>query len=168
MAGIVLGFAFPGSLPQLQRVIDLKKVHVVEEFDDPVDWMPDHDFFPFVPNCGRVIGVALNGAAYPFYNHLGVSYSIPYLSSYCPMREWTGINTSNQTLCGLTDFFLNKAAELFSIMEELNDVKKLMFKDISATRPVCTMPCSVNQSSFYAQSDCRIVDYLNSVRQEIW
>jgi hypothetical protein len=168
VAGVVLGFAFPGSLEKLKTGIDIEKVHMVEEVNNPIDWMPDHDFFPFVPNCGRVVGVSLNGSVYPFYNHMGVSYSIPYLSSYCPMREWTGIDTSNRALCMVSDFFLRKTVELFSIMEELNDGRQLMFKDICATKPACTMPCGVDQSSFYQQSDCRVVDYLRDVRQEIW
>lgn len=110
VAGVVLGFAFPESVSVLGSAFDSDKIHTVMEVNNPLDWVPDHDFFPFIPNCGRVVGVRVNGSAYPFYNHMGVSYGIPYLSSYCPMKDWTGINASSRSLCEVSGLLLRKGS----------------------------------------------------------
>ena len=76
VAAVVIGFAFENAVKNLKKEFGGELI-VVEEMENFIDWMPDHDFFPFVPNCGRVVGVPWNGYNLPLYTHNGASYSIP-------------------------------------------------------------------------------------------
>lgn len=161
VSGLVLGFAFPGSLDRLYDSIPRDQVHLIEEVTQPVDWMPDHDFFPFIPNCGRVLGVPFNGSVYPFYSFNGASYSIPYLASHCPMGEWTGLTAAKpMELLQLTYFFLTSTIQVFEKLEKLNG-KRIKFDDLRHARPRVNFPFSVGQNGFPLLDDWSVIDYLH-------
>ncbi len=167
IASIVLGFAFPESRSRLQEVIDFDRVHLIHELNQPVDWVPDHDFFPFIPNCGRVIGVPINGTFCPYYDFNGDTFSIPYLTAFCPMSDWIGIKTEANRLLGLTHFFLDSTSRIFEKLEQLNN-KTIRFSDLRHIRPRVCIPWSIGQHGvselIHNQS---VRQYLRHLKSEI-
>jgi hypothetical protein len=163
VSGLVLGFAFPESLDRLYASVPRDQVHLIEEVNQPVDWVPDHDFFPCIPNCGRVLGVPFNGSVYPFYGFNGTSYSIPYLVSYCPMGEWTGLTAAKPIeLLQLTDFFLRSTIKVFEQLEKLNG-KKIKFDDLRHVRPRVSFPFCIGQNGFPLPDDWSVITYLQDI-----
>jgi hypothetical protein len=142
-AAVVLGFAFPDSLGRLYEAVPKDRVHIIEEVNQPVDWMPDHDFCPYVPGCGRVVGTSVDGISInPVYDFTGAPYSIPYLQFFCPMDEWIGLKVRAQQLHRLSAFFLDSTIRIFQRLGELNG-REIKFDDLRHSRPRVCIPCQV-------------------------
>lgn len=146
---VVVGIAFSEAIHALRGVFD-GQVYVVEEMEDFIDWMPDHDFFPFVPNCGRVVGcrTGVEGEAVPSFHDclpMGeVFFSVPYLMPFLSaemMSKWTSIPANR---CQeLSAFCLGKLVEIIELVERLNPGKRIMLSDLVRFHPFISMPVSV-------------------------
>lgn len=168
VAGAVVGFAFPQSLERLRAVFTEDQIHIVEPLEHPLDWVPDHDFFPFVPNCGRVVGFCLNGCEpMPLYNYDGSSYTVPYLIPYGPMADWAGIPIKGKELCQFADFCVASAIELFERIGSLSE-HVVAFDELRHVKPRVGIPISVGQRLLPHMNSYTIVDYLRELRVEIW
>lgn len=142
VVAVVLGLMFPGALASIKRYY-FEDLVVVNEIDHALEWMPDHDFFPFAPNCGKVIGTSANGENYPFFNYDGVSYCVPYILPFSPMHDWATIPKEYGNRISL--FCLQKAIELFVLLERINNRKELEIGDIAGINPLVSLPISVGQ-----------------------
>ncbi|MDP3997779.1 MAG: phosphoribosyltransferase [bacterium] len=142
---VVLGFAFPKAKDKLASLAMAPSVHTVETVHNPLDWVPDHDFFPFVPNCGRVLGTRINGQVHPIYSHLGFSYSVPYLYGFCPMGDWIGLSLSEAQARELTWNILHLDCELFRVIDAMNGGKGFKLHELGNARPRVSIPYRVNQ-----------------------
>jgi len=167
IAAAVIGFAFPQSLGKLYGVFEENQIHIIEPLKNPLDWVPDHDFFPFVPNCGRVVGIQFNGEPMPFYTHDGASYAVPYLPPYGPMAEWAGIPIEGPDICHFADFCVSSMIELFSRIDVMNG-RKIKFEDIQRVKPRSSIPFTMGQRKLPHLNNFSIVEYLRSLRVEIW
>ena len=78
IAAVVVGICFPKALDNISKTFT-GKLMVIEEAEKPFEWMPDHDFLPFIPNCGRVFGHMFGDEGMPLYTHEGISFSFPYI-----------------------------------------------------------------------------------------
>ena len=75
---IVLGIMFPNAEKKIKAVFDGEIVYCKKP-ENPLDWMPSHDFFPFIPNAGRVIGHRLGKIIMPVYlNYDNAAIAVPY------------------------------------------------------------------------------------------
>ncbi len=95
IAGVVTGFNFAHGSNEVfeDRGIDLDVIH--EGIDNLIDWVPDHDFLPFIPGCGKVLGARVGGLVQPFYDHNGASFSLPYVAPFGNVHKWAGIPEEN-------------------------------------------------------------------------
>lgn len=136
---VVLGFVFPGAREKLAQNFG-GKVIMVEEMTQLIDWMPDHDFFPFIPNCGRVLGMRVNENCppQPIYSHDGFSFTVPYLRPYAPMESWTSI--PGKFIGKISDFCLRRTIELFKKLEEVNGDRRILVRDIRGAKPAISIP----------------------------
>lgn len=163
VAAIILGFAFPKALEVIRKEYE-GEIVVVEEVKDIIDWMPDHDFIPFTPNCGRVFGNSMNGTAYPFYTHDGASYGIPYVMPFLSsdiMTKWTSI--PKQAVEAVSKFSLECAKELFEILESLNGKRDIVIGDLIGRNPAqITIPVAIGQHKFPQQLQRKVTDFLAS------
>ncbi len=140
---VVLGFVFPKAMECIGKLLLPPKVYTVQEFENPVDWMPDHDFFPFVPNCGRLIGSKFHGEAYPMYCNYGFPFAVPYLYGYCDMGDWTGLPIDKKQQKELTWYLLDLAISLFQEIEAMNDHVHFGLKGLKCSRPKVALPTKV-------------------------
>jgi len=165
VTSIIIGFTFPNAVEKIKEVFG-GEVIVIHELADPIDWVPDHDFLPFMPNCGRVFGVSINGKAYPFYTHNGASYSVPYIFPFArsPMMEkWTSIPEDVNNDFSL--FCLQQNLRLFQQIDRLNG-DSIKIGDLVKNRPKVSIPMSVGQSSF-PRLGTSVTDFLSETCHEI-
>jgi len=95
LAGMVTGYYFSDK-PNNTVVRDGVKFFVVhDEIDDLIDWVPDHDFLPFTPGCGLVLGTRIGGHVQPLYDHNGASFSVPYVAPFGKVSKWASIPEGN-------------------------------------------------------------------------
>lgn len=159
IAAVVIGFAFPRALEAIREEFD-GDVITIEEPERLLDWMPDHDFFPLTPNCGRTFGVVVNGGVFPFYTHDGASYSMPYVLPFSPMTEWTSIPKEHTN--NISMFCLQQTKELFSILNRMNKTT-IRIGDLVGTRTRISIPVCVDQKQFPPVMDVSVVDFLKSL-----
>lgn len=163
---VVVGFIFPEALRLLSEKFSGEIIQI-EQKNHLLDWTPDHDYFPFIPNCGRTLGTMIHGNPYPFYTFDGYAYSVPYLVPYAPFQEWVGLRGGGHAICEFSSFCLEKTRELFAILEKLNG-RELTVGDLWDLRPRVAIPYSIGQESFAPMNSVRITDYLSEVITEVW
>lgn len=155
---IVLGILFP----QAEEVLKKKyngEIIVYRKADKTLDWMPSHDFFPFIPNSGRPIGTFLGKTCFPVYLHNGASLSMPYIMPYGDPKNWASLQGDIIQLASFSRSCLWSSLRIFQKMEELNG-KKIIIKDLMSSYPRTSMPVSLEQYDFLDQTE-RITDILN-------
>lgn len=120
---IVLGVLFPKAEKTLRKEFN-GELHSCRTMENPIDWMPTHDFFPFVPNAGRVIGHQIDGYALPLYLHnesvTAVPYLLPFTKKLKLAMEWTGIECGKPEIYALAWFCLESAGSIFHEIDRLN------------------------------------------------
>jgi hypothetical protein len=133
---VIAGFSFSKARPMIdeleQRGIT---VHCVEEFGDMLDWVPDHDFYPLVPNCGLVLGTDVVAQPSPFYSDEGACFSIPYVKPLGLMAKWASVPEDCED--SLSKFCLASAARIYTQLGILNDGDIPLKSLIRSTQPVC-------------------------------
>lgn len=140
---VVAGFIFNQAQSlggQLyERYSDVEFVQAVDCDHGLLDWMPDHDFLPLLPNCGRVLGVKLGPVTVPYYGPDGISYSIPYLAPFCPMKAWTSISGDTT---GFSHTCLSLVQRIYQRLSELNGQHRIMMRQLFNQRlcPAVCMP----------------------------
>lgn len=159
---IVLGFAFPSGLNALRVDYD-GDIIVIHEFEGLVDWVPDHDFVPFTPNSGKVLGVSINGSLYPHYSEEGASYAFPYMTTFAPIHMWASIPTEASAKLSL--YCAQWALRLFQQIEDMNE-KPLMIGNLFPIKPRISIPISVGQKRFPLPT-ARVTEFLSDVCQEL-
>jgi len=156
VAAIVVGFIFQDARRKLENSFNGELI-VVEEMTDYLDWMPDHDFFPFTPNCGRVFGTKFGDDFLPFYTHNGASYAIPYLTTFCNMATWSGIPSDKANAFSL--WCAQTTLEIYRAIDVLNG-ESVKIGDLLEVRPRISVPIAIGQKKFPAL-DVKVVDFLS-------
>ena len=158
---VVAGFAFPQSWPVLELLADKGiKTITIHEFGRIRDWVPDHDFIPFIPGSGRVVGAAA-GALSPLYSRDGLSYSFPYVYPFTgdcsSWADWTGVSESRARHFSANR--LEDAVRLFEHLESMNQ-RRLIISDLAGTQPRVSIPVTAGQRDL-PRADQRVLDYLH-------
>lgn len=170
IAGIVAGFRFE---PDHNAVVDEWgfPVHVVhEEINDLIDWVPDHDFIPFTPGCGKVLAVETGSNIYPLYDHNGATFGVPYLAPFANVHKWASIPPEN--IESFSRECLLIARDLFEVLEELNSDSPLtvlrLIKSSSKQRvnvpvisPAPRVP-GLTDSFTLPTTDVRVVEFIEN------
>lgn len=158
---VVVGLSFPGALEKVREVID--NITVIHEIENPLDWIPDHDFIPFAPGAGKVVGLCLeenNGCLYPLYNHMGTSFSVPFVLPFAGgglMEKWT--NYPESRVKEISAFCLEKTIELFEELENLNGCV-LETSEIANPAIRISFPWQVGNGLLPEPKNGRVVDFL--------
>lgn len=127
-------------------------------YDEIHDWVPDHDFIPFVPGNGKVIGVELGeGSFYPYYDHRRASYSVPYIQPFSSGSEWTSIPA--EKVNEASGKFLSIAFALFKEIERRNSDRDIRVGDILSTRQRSSIPMVLGSENFPPLTS-RITSYI--------
>ena len=88
---VVVGMLFPQAEKEIRSVYSGEIIRCYE-FSNPLDWMPSHDFIPFLPNSGRTVGFKMGTPAFPLYLYDGASVCMPYIHPYGKPNEWASLS----------------------------------------------------------------------------
>jgi hypothetical protein len=163
VSSVVIGFSFPGVTESIEEEFGIP-VTTIEDIPRPIDWMPDHDFFPLIPNCGRIYG-SMNGTgeAHPYYSEDGASYSIPYIQPFGDLEHWGTIPQNRVT--ELSVFCLEHTIRIFDKIEKLND-RSLTFGDLSGAKPSVSIPLTKGVEDF-PLPDTPILEFLRKALEKV-
>jgi hypothetical protein len=155
---IVIGLLFHSARkPIMQEFPNKNNIHCCRE-ESFVDWMPDHDFYPFVPNSGRVVGWQYNGQPMPAYLHNGLSLCMPYVKPYGDPIGWASI--PEEKACNFSIFCISESIAIFEEMERINGMK-ITLESLIGTYPHVSLPIMPGENDF-PHINTRIIDVLHS------
>jgi len=171
---VVVGIGFPSAIKAIKENY-LGEVAVIEHIEDPLDWMPDHDFFPFVPNCGRIVGSHSGMGDNEGVPSLavgrglmeGASFCMPYLRPFLnaeTMSKWTNVPLEHDL--PLSRFCLEAAVEIYRVLEKLNH-QELYIGELMRVRPRVAMPIHQGGSPNLIVDSYRILTTLQSFRKAL-
>lgn len=135
-------------------------LHTALSLEKVLDWIPDHDFLPFVPGSGKLLGAEFNGKAYPFYDSQKVSYATPYIRPFGKTDEWASIPYDS------TEAFSMRCIELartiFRDLEKQNPGTDITIGKITQTRRRTSVPLALKSDGFPSLRT-KVTDYLNEL-----
>lgn len=156
---IILGVLFPRAESVFKEIFSGDMV-VFERATEAVDWMPSHDFMPFIPNCGRTVGHKFGVNYLPTYLHDGTSLSMPYIFPYGDPISWAGLPVERKSAAyEFSRKCLNLTIILFKEIERLNK-KHIVIGDILHSHPRTSLPISGTQQDYLDLTE-RVVNVLN-------
>jgi hypothetical protein len=160
VSAIVLGLSTKEAELRIRQSFDGPLV-VLESIPEKItDWMPDHDFIPFIPNGGRVFGSYVGGEFYPVYTAEGAPLAFPYIRPFGNPKMWASLPTDSVDT--FSRFCLTQTVELFGLIENLNGGMRLRVKDLMGTRPMANIPISLDGANF-PRLETEVVGYLETV-----
>jgi hypothetical protein len=147
-AKFVLGHVFKGEL-----VI----VHPIENL---LDWIPDHDLIPFIPNCGRVLGEASSNGFLPVRSPEGFSFAYPYILPFGKIEEWASLPIEGAK--DLSRLCLDTSIELFSRVGQ-----KMTIGELLDANPRVSVPIEIGGHTVLTAQNTEIVGFLEKVRKRL-
>lgn len=147
-AKFVLGHVFKGEL-----VI----VHPIENL---LDWIPDHDLIPFIPNCGRVLGEPSDHSFMPVRKVEGYSCAYPYILPFGKIEEWASLPIEGAR--DLSRLCLETSIELFGRLGH-----KMTIGELLGANPRVSMPIEIGAHEVLPVLDTEIVSFLEQVRKRL-
>ena len=107
VTAVVIGFCCTRAHAVLKEVFQGELV-IVDPLENLVDWIPDHDLIPFIPNCGRVLGEQ----GMPVQTADGASCAYPYIMPFGKMEKWATMPSGGAR--DLSLFCLDTSIEIFN------------------------------------------------------
>lgn len=148
IVSIVLGILFPEAKQTLEGFYSGQLLYYTGANGiDLVDWMPTHDFFPFVPNCGRVVGSMMGKNCFPFYLYHHASIAMPYILPYGLSDKWASLRGERRDLAKFSVSCIELTRRMFVMMEKINN-KPITIADIIYSNPRTSIPVSIGQYDF--------------------
>ncbi len=147
-AKFVLGHVFKGEL-----VI----VHPIENL---LDWIPDHDLIPFIPNCGRVLGESSPQSYMPVRRSDGFSCAYPYVLPFGRIEEWASLPIEGAM--DLSRLCLDTSIEIFGRISG-----KMTIGELLRANPRVSMPIEIGSHDVLTAMDTEIVGFLEQVRKRL-
>jgi len=137
---VVVYFADRGSSRSLTE--QGYTVHASLETAGYLDVLPVHDFLPFVPLCGKVVGKSVYGKPSPIVVPPGVSLSLPYIIPFIlpeQVHSWASIPLEH--VQEYSEFALGQTMELFRRLKGVGVVSIADY--IHSNPPRRSLPMSV-------------------------
>jgi hypothetical protein len=147
-AKFVLGHLFKGEL-----VI----VHPIENL---LDWIPDHDLIPFIPNCGRVLGESSSHNFMPVRSAEGFSCAYPYILPFGKIEEWASLPIEGAR--DLSRFCLDTSIELFGLIGS-----KMTIRELLESNPRVSIPIVMNAHENMPPLETEVVNFLKNMRERL-
>jgi hypothetical protein len=164
VSDIIVGFKFDNSSETVDYITSLGvNVEWLKEFDNLLDWIPDHDFLPMAPNNGLVIGSKTFGFPEPYYSRGGACYSVPYVFPFAPVDRWASIPTGAEV--SLARKCLALSTRLYSTLDRYNNGKISIGEVIKAPQPV-TIPVELGSKPLQWSKTEPVSSYLNRISRD--
>lgn len=147
-ARFVLGHVFKGELVM---------VHPVENL---LDWIPDHDLIPFIPNCGRVLGDSSGQNFLPVRRADGFNCAYPYILPFGRIEEWASLPMEGAK--ELSRLCLDTSIEIFGRIEQ-----KMTLGELLRANPRVSMPIEIGSHDLLTDMTTPVVEFLKNERKKL-
>lgn len=147
-AKFVLGNFFKGEL-----VI----VHPIENL---LDWIPDHDLIPFIPNCGRVLGEASSDGFMPVRSAEGFSLAYPYILPFGKIEEWASLPIVGAE--DLSRLCLETSIELFGRV-----CPEMTIGELLRANPRVSLPIEIGAHEVLPSLETTVCSFLEQQRKRL-
>ena len=163
VTAVVIGFCCTRALAVLKEVFHGELV-IVDPLENLVDWIPDHDLIPFIPNCGRVLGEQLPSGFMPVQTVSGISCAYPYILPFGKMEKWATMPTEGAR--DLSRFCLDTSIEIFGRVDELTG-RKITIADLLKACPRVSLPVLMGDHQTLPALDAEVVGFLQKMRNRL-
>lgn len=160
---VIIGFCCTRAQAVLTRSFDGDLI-IVDQIEDLIDWVPDHDLMPFTPNCGRVLGKETDEGFCAIQTEDGHTCAYPYILPFGKMGDWSSLPVD--CMHGLSCFCLDSGIAIFSEIGEYVG-HKVTVRDLRRSYPMFSLPITVGNHHQIPSSDTEIVGFLKQVRKEL-
>ncbi len=160
VTALVMGFCCTRAHAVLKEVFPGELV-IVDPLENLVDWIPDHDLIPFIPNCGRVLGEKVSSGYAPVYTPNGVSCAYPYILPFGNMEKWATMPADGAR--DLSRFCLDTSIEIFG---QVGD-GKVMIGEVLKACPRVSLPITIGAPGVFPSFSTEVVNFLKEVRNRL-
>jgi hypothetical protein len=156
---IIIGFCRNGSREAVKAVFDGELI-VVRPIKNILDWIPDHDLIPFIPNCGRVLGEAKDHSFMPVRTPEGFSRAYPYILPFGKIEEWASLPIEGAR--DLSRLCLDTSIELYGRM-----CPKMTLGELLRANPRASIPIEIGSDEAQVPLETEVVAFLEQVGQRL-
>ncbi len=160
VTALVMGFCCTRAYAVLKGVFAGELV-IVDPLENLVDWIPDHDLIPFIPNCGRVLGQSLSSGYAPVQTATGASCAYPYILPFGNMEKWATMPTEGAR--DLSRFCLDVSIEMFGKVGN----GKTTIGEVLKACPRVSLPIAMGAHNVLPSFDIEVVNFLKEVRNRL-
>lgn len=163
VTAVVIGFCCTRANAVLKEVFDGELV-IVDPLENLVDWIPDHDLIPFIPNCGRVLGeqVASHFMLVQTKEHTSCAY--PYILPFGKMEKWATMPSEGAR--DLSRFCLDISMEIFSHVEKYKG-HQITIGELIQACPRVSIPIEIGVHEVLPSLNMKVVDFLQNARNRL-
>lgn len=159
ITSVVLGFCCADAYPPLRELLN-GELTVVDSVDNLVDWIPDHDLVPFIPNCGRVLGQQSASGLMSLQTENGSSRAYPYILPFGKMEKWASVPTDKAQ--DLSRFCLDTSIEIFSRIGP-----KVTIGELIRACPRVSKPIVIGEHASFPSFDTGVIEFLKHMRDRV-
>lgn len=163
VTAVVIGFCCNGSRKVLRSAFEGELV-MVHPVVDLIDWIPDHDLIPFIPNCGRVLGECSDQHIRPMKTISGVSCAFPYILPFGKIEEWASLPIEDAR--EVSGFCLDVSIELFERIGKLNG-HQVTIGEVLGGNSRLSMPVLVGDHESIPTPETEVVAFLRKMRKKL-
>ena len=156
---IVIGFCCTRAKFVLSHIFNGELV-IVHPIENLLDWIPDHDLIPFIPNCGRVLGEPVLHGFMPVQNSEGFSCAFPYILPFGRIEEWASLPTEGAK--DLSRNCLGTSIELFGRV-----CPKMTIRELLGVNPRVSMPIEIGADYEQVALADEVVGFLERMRKKL-
>ncbi len=160
VTAMIIGFCCTRARFVLEHVFkgELVMVHPVENL---LDWIPDHDLIPFIPNCGRVLGESTRADGFMPVRRLdGFNCAYPYILPFGRIEEWASLPTEGAR--ELSKLCLETSIEIFSQIGE-----KITIGELLRANSRVSMPIEIGSHNVLTEMTTPVVEFLKNERKKL-
>jgi hypothetical protein len=160
---VIVGFCDIGAKAVIEKAFKGELV-IVHAFENLFEWIADRDLIPFVPGCGRVVGVHVAHSFAPVQTAESHSCAYPYILPFGMMEKWTSMPAENARELSVT--FLNVAIDLFNrISKESGRI--IVIGDLLGIHPRVSIPVKVGTNEPLPTLNTEVIWFLKEMRKRL-
>lgn len=164
VADVICGIMFEKGYAHIRESGYHRDISWVNFQEQCLDWMPDHDFYPFMPSCGRVVGQHHHEHGFMPTQVNGFSLAYPYILPYGKPKEWASIPEES-----MVEFSIGCLADTIALFEDLEAIngQTITVDRIIRLYPRTSFPHRRDRPHRLNDSQRRIIDILHEDHNEM-
>jgi hypothetical protein len=163
VTAVVIGFCCTRANAVLKEVFDGELV-IVDPLENLIDWIPDHDLIPFIPNCGRVLGEQVMSYFMPVQTNEHISCAYPYILPFGNMEKWATMPSEGAQ--DLSRFCLDMSMEIFSHVGKYKG-HQITIGELLEACPRVSIPIEIGVHEVLPSLNMKVIDFLQNARRRL-